>query len=742
MVLLLTLVTALFGAAEVSAQAAAGTGSISGTVTDEAGAPVHGVCVGYYDSDGSGLGSVGTGAGGGYSILDLAPDDYRLEFFTCYRAELNLVDEYYDDKLDLASATPVAVVADANTPNIDAVLATGGTLSGQVTNSLGEPAQNVAAIAFNSRGAEVGTGDGDELGNYSIDGLRSDEYRVQIIEGGFDPQYVSEYYDNQPDLHSAEDITVVQGVETPNINFELARRGSISGTVTDGVGSPIDRVNVRLYNSNDDLVTYKGNIALAATAADGTYTLSGVDPGTYRVRFGRNLDVPDGVGPFGYQFYDNKSTLGSAQTVTVAAGTDTPGINATMGAAGSISGTVTSSGNPRANVCITAYDSSGAPLGLEYVVAIDDRTDAAGHYSLTTLPAGSYRLLFLDCPIWNEVRTLKTLAAQFYEGATQLALATPVVVTVGADTSGIDVDMVASGSIAGTVTVPGTQSSSVCVDVFDEAGSSQASIIDPEATRSGAQGAYVIDGLPAGDYRVKFSDCHNIYGADPEFYDNQPDLASATPVAVTAGVVTPGIDATLALDTTAPDTVITSGPSGVIYTDEATFAFKGTPAADTTRVLCRIDSEPFKKCSSPKTFSGLTNGQHTVSFQAEDRVVNRDQTPATRTFTVQEPVEIAKTAKVGKVKVTGPKKVRVGRKATYKVSVKNSGKAAAKAVKLKVNGKGIAAKKHLGKIAAGQTKNLKVKLKPKKKGKVKATFKVTSKNAGKKVVTKKIKVKK
>jgi DNA-binding beta-propeller fold protein YncE len=99
-------------------------------------------------------------------------------------------------------------------------------------------------------------------------------------------------------------------------------------------------------------------------------------------------------------------------------------------------------------------------------------------------------------------------------------------------------------------------------------------------------------------------------------------------------------------------------------------------------------------------------------------------------------------AKIGKVKVKGPSKVKKGKKATYKVKISNSGNAQATGVKLKVKGKGAKAKKKVGKIAAGKTKTVKVKLKFKKSGKVKLTFKVTSSNAGGKSVKKKIKVKK
>ena len=122
-------------------------------------------------------------------------------------------------------------------------------------------------------------------------------------------------------------------------------------------------------------------------------------------------------------------------------------------------------------------------------------------------------------------------------------------------------------------------------------------------------------------------------------------------------------------------------------------------------------------------------------------VVTMDQAHSvSASFELQEaPLAVAK---ISKVKVKGPAKVKRGKKATYKVKIKNGGNAQATGVRLKVKGKGIKSKKSVGKIAAGKTKPVKFKFKPKKPDKIKVSFKVTSKNAGGKTVKKKITVRK
>jgi hypothetical protein len=91
-----------------------------------------------------------------------------------------------------------------------------------------------------------------------------------------------------------------------------------------------------------------------------------------------------------------------------------------------------------------------------------------------------------------------------------------------------------------------------------------------------------------------------------------------------------------------------------------------------------------------------------------------------------------------KVKVSGSSKVGRRKKATYKVRISNSGNAAANGVKLRVKGKGIRAKKSVGKIPGGRTRNVRVR--PRRPGKIKVSFRVSSDNAGGKTAIKKIRV--
>lgn len=89
---------------------------------------------------------------------------------------------------------------------------------------------------------------------------------------------------------------------------------------------------------------------------------------------------------------------------------------------------------------------------------------------------------------------------------------------------------------------------------------------------------------------------------------------------------------TFTVETGPPETSIDSGPSGVISSDSATFTFSADQVGSTFE--CRLDGGSFVSCSSPKLYVSLSDDQHTFEVRARDPLDNVDQTPASRSFTV------------------------------------------------------------------------------------------------------------
>jgi hypothetical protein len=89
---------------------------------------------------------------------------------------------------------------------------------------------------------------------------------------------------------------------------------------------------------------------------------------------------------------------------------------------------------------------------------------------------------------------------------------------------------------------------------------------------------------------------------------------------------------TWTIDTAAPDTTITAGPSGTVNDSTADFTFTSTDATATFE--CRLDAGAFAACTTPLTTAVLADGAHTFEVRAKDPGGNVDATPATRTWTV------------------------------------------------------------------------------------------------------------
>ncbi len=93
------------------------------------------------------------------------------------------------------------------------------------------------------------------------------------------------------------------------------------------------------------------------------------------------------------------------------------------------------------------------------------------------------------------------------------------------------------------------------------------------------------------------------------------------------------------VDTAAPNTSIGSSPATLTNSAAASFSFSGsdTGGSGVAGFQCRLDSTQaadWAACSSPKSYSGLTDGSHKFEVRAIDQAGNVDQTPASFTWTV------------------------------------------------------------------------------------------------------------
>jgi hypothetical protein len=431
----------------------------------------------------------------------------------------------------VTSGTPISVLAGATTAGIDFALTTGGRTSGTVTDAATKlPLPNVGITIFDAAGHRVADGLTNSSGAYTSSGLPSGTYYARASTS---LDYLAELYKDIPcpggacTVTSGTPISVTYGATTTGIDFALTPGGRISGAVTDaGTSQPLANVNVNLYNSAGGLVTS------VPTNGSGAYTLhGGLVSGTYYVATSSSQGYSD-------ELYNDIPCPGALCTVTsgtpisVTAGATTTGIDLALTTGGRITGSVTdaATGLALAQVSVSVYDPAGR-------LVTETSTNSSGLYATNQgLTSETYyvqtrNFLGYMNELYNDVPCLY--------GCT-VTSGTPVSVTTGATTTGIDFGLTRGGHITGRVTdaVTGLPIADAYVQVSNSAGA------DVEHSGTDSAGVYTIDRLSSGTYYVqagKAPGYNNVLYKDIPCPYPACTVTSGTPISVTLGATTAGI---------------------------------------------------------------------------------------------------------------------------------------------------------------------------------------------------------
>jgi hypothetical protein len=92
---------------------------------------------------------------------------------------------------------------------------------------------------------------------------------------------------------------------------------------------------------------------------------------------------------------------------------------------------------------------------------------------------------------------------------------------------------------------------------------------------------------------------------------------------------------TWTVDTTAPQTTITSAPPATTSSMSASFSFAAGEPGSTFE--CSLDGAPYASCTSPRSYTGLGLGGHQFSVRARDAAGNADASPASHSWTIAAP---------------------------------------------------------------------------------------------------------
>ena len=178
-------------------------------------------------------------------------------------------------------------------------------LSGAVTDSVtGAPLQGVVVDVYDANDAFVIATTTGADGQYSVSGLADGTYEVGFdgSSAGYQPQF----YAQEASLDSADPVDVTAGTTTTDIDAALDPGVGISGRVTDvSTGAGVGGVQVTVFDEVNG-----GSVGTATTAGDGSYSLSGLPPGTYAVQF------QAASGNYLPEFYDGEWSQNTADQLT------------------------------------------------------------------------------------------------------------------------------------------------------------------------------------------------------------------------------------------------------------------------------------------------------------------------------------------------------------------------------------------------------------------------------------------
>jgi hypothetical protein len=256
-------------------------GMITGTVTNDNGDPVANICVSaeLHDLSGGAPVSASTDSNGHYTLTGVPAGSLSVAFIDC--AGSNYVTQYWDNKPDFESATPVPVTADATTSNISPTLHHGGSFSGTVTDAgTGTPLQHIAVCAY----ANGLCADTDASGHYTFGRLAAGSVRVGFFD--LTNTHRTQYYNGRPDLASADPITVVADANTPNIDAALALSTAPVTHPTSGPAETTSSTTATIgFVADQSPVTYECDLdGLGFQPCTSPVTYTCLNPGSHTLR--------------------------------------------------------------------------------------------------------------------------------------------------------------------------------------------------------------------------------------------------------------------------------------------------------------------------------------------------------------------------------------------------------------------------------------------------------------------------
>jgi Big-like domain-containing protein len=466
---------------------------------------------------------------------------------------------------------------------------TGSSISGAVTDAANPSGLTGVCVTATQNGVSMGTATSGALGAYEVDGLSAGTYDVEFdpsCGGSFSSTDVAQYYSDDYSAASETPVAVGADVDVPGIDAALVAAGTISGTVTDTLNPSLAAgVCVSARDTSDTI----GGSGATTTAVDGSYSITGLAPGSFQVFF----DPTCSGSKTSYalpQWYLNSTTEGGATPVSVTAGNTSSSVNASLLDIGAISGTVFDPAHPGgvANVCVSVASTDGGGSGTAV-------TNSSGFYTVGPIAPDTYNVNF--DPSCGDTQPTNDVAQSY--GST-------VTVASGGTTENINVLLTTLPSPPGpgVATTIKLQSS---VNPLTSGGVTYSAVVTPTVytgTISFFDGTVPLSQCQDISMTLGYATCYQggvAAGAHPitATFSGSPGYLPSTS-AILNEAVTPS---------TATAISSSYNPAGVH--DAITFTATTAPSPDGGTVQFDINGTPLSSCSSQP----LTNGTSTCQVK-------------------------------------------------------------------------------------------------------------------------------
>ena len=474
-----------------------------------------------------------TSSDGRYEFRDVAPGRYTL------RAERSgYLALTYGQRRPGEQGRPLEIAEKGVAEKVDFALPRMSVISGRVLDDLGEPIAGITVWVLQTRYIQgrrqlVATGANartDITGRYRLLSLPAGDYAVmgttrETWPHDSDPKqvfgYAPTYFPGTSTAAQAQRVKVGAAQEASGIDFSLVagRTSNVRGTATSASGLPLGGETVTMAHEIGGPTMWMGSaVAVAATkvAGDGSWTLSNIPPGDYRlsIRAAARGNEPAQEG----------------QITINATGVDVEGVSLVAGAGGTVRGeVVTDDGSPLPagfdRMQVRPPFNPNARMMISVLHPDNGRVQSDGSFEVhgvlgdTVLSVG---------PLTGEW----TLKAIEVEGRDMADL--PLPIEHGKTLSGVRVVLTnRPTTIRGTLRDDRQNPAEGTVIVFAEESTKwREGSRTIRATRLDQRGLFTFKGLPAGDYfLVALDSVQEGQWYDPEFLEGLKGRARRVAIA-------------------------------------------------------------------------------------------------------------------------------------------------------------------------------------------------------------------